>query len=89
VTIIGKIIQHLRDLKGDSVDERSELGRCLLSQCFFLADEFEMSRKSGKDTLRYRISKNRLVDLIADGRISMNPRVIETAIEEDAKKLGT
>lgn len=89
VTIIGKIIQHLRDLKGDSVDERSELGRCLLSQCFFLADEFEMSRKSGKDTLRYRISKNRLVDLIADGRISMNPRVIETAIEEDAKKFGT
>ena len=89
VTIIGRIIQILRGLKNDSVDERSELGKYLLSQCFFGADEFEISRKGGKDTLRYRISKNRLVDLITDGRINVNPRVLETAIEEDTKKLST
>ena len=88
VTIIGRIIQRIRDFRAESVDERSELGRCLLSQCFFLADEFELSRKRGQDILHFRISKERLADLIESGRVTVNTRIIETAIEEDAKKSG-
>jgi len=86
VTTIGTIIQYIRDLKADYVDERTELGRYLLSHCFFLADEFEISRKSGKDILRFRITKNRLETLLIDRRINVNYSVIKTAIEEDIKK---
>ncbi|NLN61150.1 MAG: hypothetical protein GX147_10770 [Deltaproteobacteria bacterium] len=32
ITIIGKIIHYIKSLKADSIDERSELGRCLLAQ---------------------------------------------------------
>ncbi len=86
ITIIGKIINYINGLKADFVDERSELGRCLLSQCFFLADEFELIRKKSQGFLHYKISKDRLVDLIENGRIAVNTRIIEVAIEEDLKK---
>ncbi|HQP56930.1 MAG TPA: hypothetical protein PLN83_12535 [Syntrophorhabdus sp.] len=88
ITIIGKIIHYIKSTKDDSVDERSELGRCLLAQCFFLADEFELSRKRGQDILHFRISKDRLADLIESGQITVNSRIIEIAIEEDSKKSG-
>ena len=88
ITIIGKLIHYIKSLKADSVDERSELGRCLLAQCFFLADEFELSRKRGQDILHFRISKDRLADLIESGRITLNSRIIEIALEEDSKKSG-
>jgi hypothetical protein len=86
VTTKGRIIQYIRDLKVDFIDERSELGRNLLLHCFFLADEFEVSRKNGKDTLRFRITKNRLENLLVTERINANYRVLKTAIEEDIKK---
>jgi len=88
ITIIGKIIHYIKNMKADAVDEKSELGRCLLAQCFFLADEFELSRKRGQDILHYRISKDRLAVLIESGQITVNSRIIEIAIEEDSKKSG-
>jgi hypothetical protein len=86
VTIIGRIIQRLRGMNREMVDEQCEVGKYLLSQCIFFAEEFEMSRKSGRDTLRFRISKERLVDLLASGRISVNHRMMETALKEDEKR---
>lgn len=86
VTSIGKIVQRLKDMKGYAIDDRSEVGRCLLYHCFFHADEYELSRKGGRETLRYSISKNRVIDLITEGRINVNFRVLEKAMNEDAKK---
>lgn len=85
VTALGRIVQRLKDMKGSFVDESSEVGRCLMSRCFFLGEDFEVSRKRGKDTLRYRISKDRLINLIADGQIDVNLRMLETALDEDTK----
>jgi len=88
ISTIGKIIHYIKHMKADAVDERSELGRCLLAQCFFLADEFELSRKRGQDILHFRISKDRLADIIESGQITVNTRIIDIAIEEDSKKSG-
>ena len=56
-----------------------------MSQCFFLADEYEISKKAGKQVLRYKIAKSKVIELITDQRITVNPRVLDAALEEDCK----
>ena len=85
VTLIGKIIQRFRAWRGDTIDEQSEAGRYLMSQCLFLADEYEISKKAGKQVLRYKIAKSKVIELITDQRITVNPRVLDAALEEDCK----
>lgn len=82
VTRIGRFIQWLKAWKRDIIDEKSQVGRYLMSECFFIADEYEISRKAGKETLRYRITKAKVIDLIMEGKIAVGP-VLEAAIKED------
>ncbi len=82
VTRIGRFIQRFKAWKRDFIDEKSRVGRYLMSECFFLADEYEVSRKAGKQTLRYRITKSKVIDLIMEGKIAVDP-VLEAALKED------
>ena len=82
VTRIGRFIQRFKAWKQDFIDEKSRVGRYLMSECFFLADEYEVSRKAGKQTLRYRITKSKVIDLIMEGKIAVDP-VLEAALKED------
>lgn len=83
VTPIGRIVQRLKERRGDFLDERSELGRCLLLQCLPYADEVELGLKGGRTMLRYRMSKPRLIDLLSEGRITVSARVVEAALDAD------
>jgi len=85
VTLIGRIVMLLRSWKRDTIDENTEVGRYLMSQCISQADEYELSKKFGRQILRYRIAKNKVIDLIMEQKISINPRVLEVALEEDFK----
>lgn len=88
VTFIGRLVHRLMLWKRDTIDEQSEVGRCLMAQCFFHADEYDLSLKGGRHTLRYRIPKSKVIDLITNERISVNPRVLEAALQEDAEEVG-
>lgn len=87
VTVIGRLVHRLMLWKRDFIDEKSEVGRCLMAQCFFHADEYELSRRGGSHTLRYRIPKGKVIDLITNEQISVNPRVLEAALQEDAEEV--
>ena len=85
VTHIGRVVHLLRTLKRDTIDERSEAGKYLMAKCFFLSDEYELSKKGDKQILSYRISRKKAIDLIADAKITVNPHVLEAALKEDLK----
>ncbi|GEM_PF-1210238 len=85
VTPAGRIIDLLKTWRRDTIDEESEVGKYLISQCFFWAGEYELSKKFGKKKLHYRIEKSKVIDLIVDGKIEFNPRILEFAIKEDIK----
>lgn len=87
VTWLGRLLQRLRALPGDSIDERSEVGRYLFRDCYDLADESDTVRRKGAVSRRYKISKSRLFDILADEKIPLNTKVLETCVEEDEKKL--
>jgi hypothetical protein len=86
VTHVGRIVQQLKSWKRDTVDEQSAVGKWLMSQIFFFADEYELSSRAGKHILRYRISKNKIIELIVSEKIAVNPRMLEVALEEDTKE---
>ena len=89
VTLIGRLVYRLMLWNRDFIDEQSEAGRCLMAQCFFRADEYELSCKGGRQTLRYKISKSKLIDLIANDQIKINPCVLEAALQADSEEVGT
>ena len=82
----GRIILRMLEITSEFLDERSETGRYLLHECFFHADEYEISRKGSRNVLRYRIQKQKVVDLISDEIIVVNERVLEAALDEDRKR---
>jgi hypothetical protein len=85
VTHIGRIVHLLRALKKNMIDENSEAGKYLMAQCFFFSDEYELSKRGGKQTLNYCISAEKVIDLISNAKITVNPHVLETALKEDLK----
>ena len=85
ITLLARLLQRLRTLPGEVIDERSEVGRYLFRDCFDLADDSEVLKKRGAVSRRYRMSKTRLCELVAEQRISVNPRVLDVCIAEDDK----
>ena len=85
VTAIGHILQSLKTWNKDVIDEKSEVGQYLGFKLFALADESGQNTKNGKPVLSYRISKNKVMDLIGEGKIDFNPDVLAKALAEDIK----
>ena len=85
ITLLARLLQRLRALPGEVIDERSEVGRYLFRDCFDIADESEVLKRRGMVSRRFRMSKSRLCDLVADQRIPVNPRVLDACITEDDK----
>ncbi|MFH1008829.1 MAG: hypothetical protein V1800_15245 [Candidatus Latescibacterota bacterium] len=85
ITEIGRIVQSLNAGKQDTIDERSEVGSYLMSKCFFHAEEYELSMHAGTQKLHYRINRDKITELITDGKIPINLRMLQVALEEDAK----
>ncbi len=83
ITLIARLLQRLRALPGEVIDERSEVGRYLFRDCFDIADESVKTSRKGTVSRRYRMSKDRMCDLVADQRITVNPRVLDVCITED------
>jgi len=83
ISTMGKIINYLLELKSDFFDERSEVGKYLLHSCFFHAEEYELSRKGNREILHYKISKQKIIDLLSGNKIHVNIRVLEAALDED------
>ncbi len=89
VTDLGLVVQQLKSIGGEWIDETSCVGKYLLWDCFFLADEYEISKKGGRELLRYRMSKNKLIHLIVEQKIKVHSRVLQAAIDADSNKSRT
>jgi len=83
VTTLGRIIDRLRSWARGFIDESSETGKYLMSSCFFYAESYELSKERSTQTLRYRISTEKLIELLSEDRISINANVLEAALAED------
>jgi hypothetical protein len=84
LTPLARLLQRVETLPTSTIDESTILGQYLMHACFFHAEEFEMSRKGGRERLHYRISKQRIIDLLADERIRVNAKVLLAALDEDS-----
>ena len=85
ITQLARLLQRLRSLPGEVIDERSEVGRYLFGDCFDIADESDVVRRKGQLSRRFRMSKSRLCELISDQHIKVNTRVLDVCISEDVK----
>ncbi len=83
MTTLGRCLQRIEGLPASSIDETSVLGQFLMSACFFHADEFEISRRNGKNAFLYRISKQRLIELLSEEKVRVNLKMLATALDED------
>lgn len=80
----GRIIGLLRRLTRGFVDESSETGRYLMSSCFFYAESHELSKLGNAQVLRYRISVDRLIELLTDGHVKVSANILEATLAEDS-----
>jgi hypothetical protein len=83
LTPLARCLQRIEALPCKNLDETSVLGQYLMHACFFHAEDFEISRKQGKEALRYRISKQRLLELLSDEKIRVNTKIVLAALDED------
>jgi hypothetical protein len=79
----GRIIELLRRLTRGFVDESSETGRYLMSSCFFYAESHELSKLGNTQVLRYRISVDRLIELLTDAHVKVSANILEATLAED------
>lgn len=84
LTPLGRCLQRIEALPSQTIDQTTTLGQYLMFACMFHADEYELSRKRGKETMRYSISKRRLLDLLANHEIRVSSRMLATSLDEDA-----
>lgn len=84
----GRIFIRLLTIKSDFIDETTELGRYLFHPCFQYAEEREHSWKGIREIMRYRISKQAVVDLISQGKVVVNSRIIKAILDEDSRSHG-
>ena len=84
MTSLARSLQRIEEFPGTTVDETSVLGQYLMHACIFHAEEYELSRRDGRETVHYRISKQRLLDLLSEEKIRVNLKMLATALDEDA-----
>lgn len=86
VTPIGQFIQRLMAWKRNTIDRQSVVGKCLMGWLCDYASEFRATWEEEKQTFRYSITKNKLIELIESGSITFEPEVLEfleALIEKD------
>ena len=83
VTRLGEIVQKLQGLGNKSINEKSEIGKYLMSQCFFYGNSYELSKHNEQHTLRYQILIETVIELILEEKITVNPQVLEAALYQD------
>lgn len=81
----GKLIFRLLNFKAEFLDESSEVGRYLFYFCFPYAKDRQHLWTSGQEVMKYKIPKQVVVDLISQGKIDVNPRILQIAMEEDSR----
>jgi hypothetical protein len=80
VTRLGSLVQRIRDLPGAVIDEATELGKLLAFDCFSHAEEFTWERRHGRIRVRYRISKEKVEELLVRGELNVRPDVIRAVL---------
>lgn len=83
VTGTGRVVQRLADLPVDSIDQKSQLGKCILFDCFPLASDRSWTVKGNKESLSFKISRRQLVDLVTQKKLSVSMSVLEAALDAD------
>lgn len=83
VTTWSRIIDKLRSWARGFVDEKSETGKYLMSSCLSYADSYELIKEGNTVSLHYRISVERLVELLTECRISVNANILESTLAAD------
>ncbi len=84
ITLIGRIVQRLMAWNRESIDEQSQVGQYL----FFKVSsdpsfEFKTFYKAGKQIVSYRIAKSKVIDLIKEGEIECDYKVLNLLLEKD------
>ena len=88
VTRLGRFIDKLRTWPSGSVNENSETGKYLMSSCLRHADQWSLENENGKVIPRYRISLDKLIDLLTNDSIKVNLCVLEVALAEDIGRVS-
>lgn len=84
LTQLARCLQRIEELPYTTFDATTPLGQYLMHLCFFHADEYELSRKQRQEVMHYRISKQRLIELLAGEKVRVSLKVLTAAIEEEA-----
>ena len=82
LTSLARFLRRIEDMPCMYFDETTPLGQYLMAGCFSHAEDRELSCRQGQHTLRYRISKQRLIKLLEEGNIQVNMQVLQAAIDE-------
>jgi len=83
VTKLGEIIQQLQRLGNKSINEKSEVGKYLMSQCFFYGNSYELRKHNEQHSL-CQILTEKVIELILEEKIIVNPQVLEAALYQDS-----
>ncbi|NTU74001.1 hypothetical protein HGB07_07650, partial [Candidatus Roizmanbacteria bacterium] len=86
ITLIGRILKRLMAWNRDFIDEHSQVGQYL----FFKLDsydEIQLSiKENGMPMVGYRISKNKVINLIKEGKIECDFKALDLELEKDIKQ---
>jgi len=83
ITKLGHIFDRLRSCFRNSLDESSQTGRYLMWSCFFFAESYEISKNGINNALHYRISTDKVINLLSEGRITIDANVLEATLAAD------
>jgi len=85
VLSVGILSSLLGQLNKEHIDQQSEVGRYLMSECINYADEFEYLRKADRYSIRYKIKSSKLFNLLAQGKIKYDFEILKLAIQKDRR----
>lgn len=83
LSTLGRCLQRLQELPVTDFDEKSILGQFLMPTFFFHGEEHGQFHKHDSDILYYRIRKQKVIDLLAQEKVRVNLKMLNTAIEEE------
>ncbi len=88
ITIIGQLFKYLDQWKNEYIDDRTEVGKYLMSECFRHCEDYQIIQQGANRKICYKILKQKLINLLVTNKIDFNPRVLKIALEEDGKVRG-
>jgi len=84
ITWLGRLLQRLGNLPGETITDNTHIGRYLYRDCVD-HPEAEKMRKRGTTLTHYSIPKDSVIDMVAEGKIQIPEKILDALLDEDEK----